>query len=103
MLCQDIVQISKKISLHLALKEIESIKDNFDDPLYVQRMETFRNLQVRDAEFARKKEKIFWPLLQLPLNNNLMVTKQSTKNKALPSENKLGKNTDLVNKLNKIK
>jgi len=66
-------------------------------------MEYFRNLQVRDPEFVRKKEKILWPLLQLPLNNNL--TKGGAKtgnrnNKAPPSENKLGKNTELLNKLN---
>ena len=56
------------MSLHLQLKEYEALEANGEDPLYVQRLGHFRNLQVHDEEFVRKKEKVLWPLLQLPLN-----------------------------------
>lgn len=58
------VQLSKKIGMHLKVKYDDNLEKNDYDQLYVDRMLTFRNLQVKDQNFNKKKEKVLWPLLE---------------------------------------
>lgn len=47
---------------------MQSSIDNDNDDFYIDRINYFRNLQVKDKKFDKKKERIIWPIFSMQEN-----------------------------------
>ena len=112
---QDMCQLSRKITTLQKIKEKDVLEKNGGDKLFTQRVNHFRNLQVNDPEFNKKKEKMFWPLYTFKTSVSNMQSvgsrgskKSMTSGPPEPPENSTkakkreGKNTKLFNKLESV-
>jgi len=61
---KDICQMSKQFNKNWDKKLKQIMRDHGSDSLLVSRVLNFRNLQVLDRNFDKKKQKILWPLFE---------------------------------------
>ena len=61
----DICLLTKQFKKNGFIKQLLLMQQNHNDERHIERMLYFRNLQLMDRNFDRKKEKVLWPIFEL--------------------------------------
>lgn len=66
----DVCLITKQFKKNRFVKQLMLMQQNKNDEGHVERMMYFRNLQLLDKNFDRKKEKVLWPIFEFRQQSN---------------------------------
>ena len=56
--------MTKQFQKNNKIKQYKINKDNDYDRIHIDQLLSFRNLQLQDKNFDRKKEKVLWPIFE---------------------------------------
>lgn len=66
---EDFTKVTQHLEKNNTIKNLKVLQENQNDESFIERLQYFRNMQVRDKNFDKKKEKILWPIFEFKNQN----------------------------------